>query len=350
MNSQIKVNRSRLVSILEMLLPAAGSGPSPQANQMFKFNEDSISATDGIVSVDAWLKEPLVGLKFRIGTSLIGFLKSLSSDEVIMKCSDDSMTVSSGKSRMKFVTHVATVDDNNADESPLVEISAPLSNVLVGGLISCCGNVAIGDTAGILGGVCIKDNNVISTNRFRIFRHTMDSTGINCVVPSKFVGVISRYKDNASIVITKYENSLRLTVDTEFATMDISTRLVSGKYPELESYIPSVNGVVVKLPKDFKEVISRHLMVIRGVGEEDRGTNIEIAESTCCIKTVNKSVCEIEDTVELCERVDGKIEFIINPALLMDIIGNCNEFQYYPDGKFVLFRFDNIVYLVQTRE
>jgi DNA polymerase III sliding clamp (beta) subunit (PCNA family) len=351
MNSQVKINRFELISILEMLLPATGGGICPQTNQMFKFDEDSVSATDGIISIDAWLKQPLAGFKFKVNTSLVGFLKGLSSDEVSVRCSDDSITVSSGKSRMKFVTAlVGKTNDVNDSETPSVELQAPVSNKLVDGLISCCENVAAGDTAGVLGGVCINNGSVISTNRSRIFRYKMDDTGINCVVPTKFVKTISKYRDNASLVISKYGTLLKAVVDTEFAIVDIRTRLVSGNYPELESYIPSTDGVVVKFPEGFKKVILRHLMVIRGVGEEDRGTNIEIDGSTCTVKTVNKSVCEIEDVIDLCNSVETKIEFIINPALLIDVIGEYNEFQYYPDGKFVLFQSGNVVYLVQTRE
>lgn len=350
MSRCIKVNRFELIKCLEIVSLAVNSNnisPGP----VFRFYNGFISATDGIFEIIVKLKNPIDEFQFEIGINILNFLKNLSTDEVTIRQYDDYIIISSNKSKMKFsIVRIKNISVNDKLDELVTKVSPPASTELINGLIACHKNVAIGDTAGIIGGVRIKNDEIISTNRFRIFRYLMKnkSIEIETVVPIKFINVISKYKDNESITICKHTSSLRAFVETELAFIEIKTKLLIGKFPELSSYFPNVRGIPIKFPKDFKNIITRHLMAIKGI--KDIGTNISIKDSLCTIRTVNNLVCEIEDTIDLDETHKDEISFIVSPSLLIDIPEECNELQYYVDKKFITFEHENMTYLIQTME
>jgi len=348
----MKVNRQALIQALETVAPVLGAAGSPADMQAIKFWDDKVQVSNGLV----WIQNKLpVDLGYRVsvpGAPFIALLKSLKADEVELKLGKDAkyLAVQTNRVEGKF---------NGTKLEKFVEIDFSMWKIIhddktckaiASGLISCRNNVSKDENAGALQGVRIDGNRIISTNRSRIFRFSLPTdTQWQCTVYTTFIDIVASHRDRIEAF---------LLFDGAFGVMagdvKIQTKLIDGKYPELDQYFPDQTALsgakTISFDESINDVLGRQIEFVKGMDSADKESTIVVAGKTMFITTRNPSIGEITETIPLAAEVDRELTFLINPILLRDVAAGSKWFSFLPESKLVMFECEEVKHLLQTRE
>jgi DNA polymerase III sliding clamp (beta) subunit (PCNA family) len=348
----MNVNRRALIGRLEIVAPVFGPAGAPIDTQNIKLWDDLVQVSNGLVRIQTSLP---VNLEFRVavpGAAFIALLKSLKTDEVDLKLGKDGkyLSVMTDKVQGKFnATKVEKIEPIDFTMYKAITDAKQCEDIIAG-LAACRHNVSKDENAGALCGVRIDGNKILSTNRSRIFRFALTfDVGYQCTVQTGFIDVAAVHIDKIDAVYYMVDEAFGVSSgDTK-----IQTKLIDGKYPDLDSYFPDENSTNVKVITyldNIGESLGRHIEFLSGVDKADKEVLIKFAGDVCEFITRNPSVGEIVEVMKLKDPVDKEITFLINPILLKEFLSRCNHFSYFGDSKLVLFELDGVKHLVQTRE
>jgi DNA polymerase III sliding clamp (beta) subunit (PCNA family) len=372
----MKIDRKQLIECLDMVSLALGGALSEFKNQCFRFHEDLVQATDGEVSIEAQLPAN-IGIDCSIhGQSFLSLIKSLDEELIDLQSNDRELVVSTDKVEGKLVIHNLS-EFKEYSSNPTKVGTIPNIKEFVDGLIKCRHNVSLDTTSKmVIHGVKISDTIILSTNRYRIFKCKLDfKSGIDCIIPTKFVDVVSKCKDKITGMFCENGSRLVAIIDDEPNTnIWIWTQLLSGDYPDLNKYFsrstdPTTN---VCLPDDIDQVINRHASFVKDVDISNRESLISIDGDKCTIKTTNVNTGILKESVTLKDKptvrsnpnednnskhaidnallnsVGFSIKFYVDPILIKDIIKECKTFSYYSEDKSIIFRTEKFDYFIQV--
>lgn len=345
------MDRMNLLKCVEAVSPAISSTGLIDY-QYITICGDKILATNGSIRIDAYLKDPLPGLYCAVhGEQFLTFLKGLSTDSISMDFDGSVLVVSSGRSKMKFLTgKPQTMIQADLGESKNAHVISEDLQRITYGLYLCGNNVATDRLAGPIGGVGINGSYITSTNRVRAIRFQIPDTKIKCIIPRKFTdelrnGIFDEliFNDSCAIAIRKSEEP----------KVVIQSKLILGNFPNLDEFF-SVNlkkRVTLKFGEEINSVVKRHSSVIKSVDFSNRESRFSVCGKTCTVTTSNSSIGEVVDTMELEEDPGVELSFLVDPSLLVSNMIKKWEFSYMVDGKYLLFDLDDSCkYLIQTRE
>ncbi len=342
------INKKALIESMEMASEALGGVESPIDNQCFHFYDSVLQAYNGTMTVEVWTSPVNLNLKFSVpGSPLLSLLKTLNVDEIDLELENNSLKVSAGNVKCKFVTTPIT-EPLCAVKDHLVNVSGNLFKQIIDGLDMCRHVVSRDKTAGPICGINIDNDIIISSDKCRILKFDLGvNCNINCVVPVDFVNVVSKYKDKISGI--GFTKDKYLTVLSDNAM--ITTALIINKYPDLDQYFPGNEGkyCVIDFSGNIKESVDRWIKFLSGVDRADKEVLISISGDKCRITAVDPTLGDLEEEVKLSKAIDVKVEFYVNPTLLRDMTSRCNSFKYYIDSRLVLFEGEGFKCLIQTR-
>lgn len=349
----MKVNRQELIKALETVAPALGSSGAPIDTQSIKFWDGLIQSSNGLVRIQTKLP---VDFGFRIsvpGDPLIALLKSLKTDEVELNLGKDGKFLAVRTVKVDGKFNAIKVEDFHLIDFSMYKTITDKDQCksIIEGLAMCRNNVSKDDNAGPLKGIRIEGNEVLSTNRSRIYRYKLKSdTGWHCTVYKTFVDVVVSHTDSVETICMMADEALGVIIGSTY----IQTKLISGTYPNLDQYFPNQKSVeasrIITYLDPIGDSLGRHIDFLSGVDNAEKEVSITIAGLTCEVVSKNESVGELREVVDLKEKVDTEISFLINPILLKDFLTRCNYFRYLLDSRLVLFEILGVEHLVQTRE
>jgi len=255
------VHRKEFVSKLEEVFPAIGGGFIPEYD-CFHFRDKLVQATDGMIKISAEL-ENNTDLDCCVPAEpLLRLLKSLDDDEVEISCNGKELLVKAGKVQgLIMIRGKAAID---VFSLPKIEPVECYDDLVTG--LSLCSIVTSKDSAaGSLGGVLVNESELFGTDAYRLARWPLKYKldGVKCIIPSKFIKIISSKKDR--IVEIGYSSD----ASTLSATFDNGTKVVSGtltgRYPDVTRCFPSSECEYVEL--DISEALSgvldRHISFLK---------------------------------------------------------------------------------------
>ena len=128
-----------------------------------------------------------------------------------------------------------------------------------------------------------------------------------------------------------------------------------GEYRDLSPFVPASDSVVkMELASDFPAVLDRHLAFQKEVPPVDKELVFTVTGEQVVTLSVTKVGMEqsrrlTENTTVKNNQRSDMFSFSVNPSLLLDAMGRCWEFSFFPDASIVLFEGTQFKYLVQTR-
>lgn len=348
----MKVNRKQLVDVLEKVAPALGFNVLVPEFQNFQIDGNRIQTTDGVMLIDTALPVD-TELKCAIpGAPFLHLLQSLNDEEVELIYKDGTLSVKTNRVKGVFTTSTITSLKNIDDllQEPVVGISGNLSD-LIQGFGFCRFGVSEDKTSGPLCGVRIESDSVFGTDRYRIVKWSLKTaSSIKCSLPLKFVNVVLKYKDE--ILSMHYVEDERFIVMLEDGTY-IGTAVLAGDYPDLLQYFPNASVASyreVELVDDLTDVLERHISFLKNVNEIDKEITIKICKDKCIVSSIDKELGTLREELKVSSEEDPEVEFHVNPVFLKDIMRVCSSFKYYAYEGLVLFKADELEYLVQVRK
>jgi len=346
----MKVNRKQLVESLELVYPAVGVSAFVPEFQNFRFYDDKVQATDGVMKIETVLPDEM-NLKCSVPAApFLHLLKSLDEDEIELSLDKNELSVITDKIEGTFVT--APIDKFNFVVVPDEMIEGTYHESLIDGFKFCRYGVSKDQTLGPLCGVRLNEKNMFSSDRFRIlkwnFQESFLYSGFGCSLPLKFVNTLIKYKDKLTAVW--YLKDKMVGVVLAGGDTQIVTDILTGEYPDLGEYFSSLSdSIEIEFSFGLQDVLERHITFLSDVDSIDKEIMICVEKDLCIFTTSSKSLGILTEKLKLVNPVDTKIEFCINPLLLKDIVNQVSSFKYYTKEKLVLLETENGQCLVQTR-
>ena len=348
----MNANRKALIEALEVVVPVLGSAGTPVELQSIRIWDDQIQTTNGLVRIQTNLPTNL-GLRISVpGAAFVALLKSLKTDDVDLNIDKGGKYLAVRTTKVEGKFNITKIDKFDPIEFAGYKsiTNDDLCSAIMSGMTTCRNNVSKDENAGALQGVRVEGNEILSTNRSRIYRFTLPAdTGWHCTIYKVFIDVADKHRDHLT--------SFHLN-DDSFGVIAggviIQTKLISGAYPALDQYFPNRESVdaakCITYLDPMGDSLSRHIDFLAGVDSAEKEVSISFSGTTCEIVSRNPSIGEITEVIDLKEAVPDHIEFLINPILLKDFLTRCNHFKYLPDSKLVLFEIHGVEHLIQTRE
>lgn len=351
-SERIMMKRTDITAALETIVPAIASNAPVAELENFLIDGKIVQATDCRTMIRTSLSEDS-GLKCLVpALPVYQLLSSLSLAEVDLKLVEDELKIVSGRVRGKFKV---TLDAQILDRLDFdVETWAKVPKGLVAALTTCKFSASTDTSRGAVAGVRIKDNQVYSSDGYRISIVTLPAVeggleNTEMVLPISIIKVLERYNEaNVEGWVRKGDLVLfKLSTGTVIATKDIA-----GKYPDAETFaaLEQAKEVTdeITFPDSLSESLLRHVALQRDVADVDRDVTISL-EGNCLTIHSSGVGAELEEELSLTAKVEGKYCFGIHPAFLLDILKRTTKMRYSTDQDFVVFSTEGFQHLAMVR-
>ncbi|MHA2023815.1 MAG: hypothetical protein ACTSWQ_09160 [Candidatus Thorarchaeota archaeon] len=345
----MKINRENFVAALEKVRPALGINVLVPAFQGFIIKGRSVTATDGVVVINTKAVED-TGLDCVVpGPQFYDLLKKLKDNTVELKQEKESLVVKSKRGAVKGTfTLISKIELPSPPDCDVV--AGESFNQLATGLNLCRYSVSKDETTGVLCGVHVRGNKIISTDRYRISMYQMDDLKFDTpfTIPLKFVNILVRCGTKVDSVGVSEDN--QMIVMLEDGTL-LYTGLLVGEYKDLTGFFPDdkKDHKTIRFPDKLEPVLERHITFLKDIEPTGKVTNVTLSAKKCRLNSSDMNLGELEEVLDLVDELEGEVAFPINPMHWRDVSKICSEFLYYPEAEdqmeLILFRTDNLAYL-----
>jgi hypothetical protein len=269
------------------------------------------------------------------GIELVKLLKKMPGEEVELKSTDKFLQVKGGGLNAKFRKYPdKTKEPPDYSKLNFVDIS----NDFLDGVNCCLPSVSDKEIQGVLTGMHIADNKIVSCNNITVTEYTMEkSTGMVFTLPKIMAKVVEDFRpvlmciDNNKVVFTNADK-----------TVFIWSVLMAGKYP-MDNMVKLLDckGEEYTLPKEAGgEALTTSLFSFDAEdGTSFVGVDIKDKE---VVLSGNKSFGSLENAIE--HKSDKQFKFYIDPGVLTRALGINTTFNHC--GNYITFKNKNIRHLV----
>ena len=338
---KMEINRLDLIKSLEIAENALGDNTEPNEQsrlerQSFRFNDSMVYANNGTIAIETILSFDTGSQCCVHGKQLLDFLKSLSTETINADFGEKQLKISSGKIKANFNTSPYKEYEtiiNKFCKNPMTK--EQIAKILYG-LEVCKKFVHREKTQGVLCGVHIGKESIMASDRKRIARQFIGDSGIDCVLPLKFVDVLLQY--GPEVYSMQLPNNTQ-ELQAFFGDSVLATVIYGDKFPDFDKFFPadaigSIN-VSFKDPGEFYKALNRHVAILADSDLADRDTKIAVSGNTLTFSTTSKSVGVIEETFDIISQDEKEVTFFVDPLLLKQTIED--GFFYYLESKLILF-------------
>jgi len=342
----MKVNRISLVECLEKVIPALGINVLVPEFQYLQISGRRIQATDGALLIESTLPEGSDYGYFAVpGRPFYDLLRNLDKEEVDLIVEESKLKVKTNKIEGTFTildkVNIKEVDIPNS----LVSVE-DFSN-FIQGLNYCRFGVSKDETLGPLCGVRVKENLLLSSDRYRITKWELKSSlSFECSLPVKFIDILLRNKNE--IQKMGYTKNDTFVVELKDGTF-IVTAVLTGEYQDLLQYFPVSEYKEIEFVDDQRDALEKHISFLKNVNLADKEVEVKISKNKCIFTSKDKELGILIEEVEIASSNSSEIEFSVNPIFLKDIMEICSGFKYYVEMGLILFETEKLQYLVQIR-
>jgi hypothetical protein len=358
----MRVNRLALLSSLSRVWPVVGNNQLVPEYQCFTFYGTRVQATDGALWLDSPLPEGL-DLKLAVQAEPVYHLiQSIKDEEIELEVVGDELkklVIKTGTIKSEFTFHDPKPASVPTDGMTKVEV--PSIAEFVRGLDFCHYGAAKDESQGVMCGVYINGDVVWGCDRFRVLQWKMEKpVNLTASISTKMIEILSRVQGQIKDIMFR-SNPGASSGGTLRVTLEGGAELWGcahvGEYRDLSVFFPKTESAVkMEMSSDFPAVLDRHLTFLKDVPPVDKELVFTVTSEKVGTLSVSKTSSGAQPTRKLSEDTTVKnntspntFEFRVNPSLLLDAMGKCWQFSYFPDAGIVLFEGTQFKYLVQTR-
>ncbi len=244
------------------------------------------------------------------GKKLLTALKAAKTDEIVFDIQNEHINIKAGRSKVKIET---TAETQNI-KIQKGETCLTMTDNLIDNFKKVLHAVDTGNPKPELNGILFQSNsgtsNIVGTDtrRLSIVSYNEASNDFNVIIPKE--GVVSIIKLFDSLGVDAYISDTMLTIATD--TIEYSTKLINGKFPDYRRIIPKGHTQKVTLNKQkFYELIKEASLFIPEIKIVISDGNITIAD--------NDGNCETKDSID---DENANIGFYINSKLVLDFLSS----------------------------
>lgn len=357
----MRINRVALLQSLSRVYPVVGNNQLVPEYKAFTFYGTRVQATDGAMWIDAPLPEGLVLDLAVEAEPVYVLLQGMDDEEVELEVKgDDLKKLIVRGSDIKSEFTLSTPKPEAFPEG-LTKVEIPNLPEFIRGLDFCHYGASKDEAQGVMCGVHVNGDAMWGCDRFRILQWKMEKPcNITATISTKMIELLNRVQGQIKEIEFR-ANEGKFTGGTLRIVLEGGTELWGcthvGEYRDLSQFFPATDSVVkMEMASDFPDVLDRHLKFLKDVPPVDKELVFTVSGEKVGTLSISKTSTGGQPTRKLTENTTVKnnasttiFEFRVNPSLLLDAMGRCWSFQYYPDSCIVLFEGPQFKYLVQTR-
>lgn len=358
----MRVNRLAFLQCLSRVWPVVGNNQLVPEYQAFTFYGTRVQATDGAMWLDAPLPE---GLDLQLAVHaepVYQLIQSIKDEEIELEVLGDELK--------KLVVRTPSIESEFTFTPPkpasvpvegMMKIEVPNMAEFIRGLDFCHYGAAKDEAQGVMCGVHANGDMMWGCDRYRILQWKMEKpVDFDASVSTKMIELLHRVQAQIKDISFR-SNPEKFTGGTLRISLDGGAELWGcthvGEYRDLSQFFPSTDSAVkMEMSSDFPEVLDRHLAFLKEVPPVDKELVFTVTGEKVKTLSVSKTSSGTQPTRKLTENTAVKnnkstttFEFRVNPSLLLDAMGRCWSFAFYPEQSIVLFEGNQFKYLVQTR-
>lgn len=192
-------------------------------------------------------------------------------------------------------------------------------------------------TMGALNCVCVQDDQILSSDTFRISNYQMKEKMDSFLIPSIVIKDLIRYP------ITKYciDNSWIHFEDEN--GLIFSSRILLTTYPDILNYL-NLEGITIEIPDKLKDILPHIDIFTKDEFEIDKKIKIKINNNELWCEASNQSG-QVQKKIDIDYRGE-EITFLINPIFLSQILEKSTTIKISPDRKKALFLSEKFKHLM----
>jgi len=358
----MKINRLALLQSLSTVWPVVGNNQLVPEYQAFTFYGTRVQATDGAM----WLDAPLpAGLDLQLAVHaepVYQLIQGIKDDEIELEVTGDELK--------KLVVKTKDIESEFTFSTPkpavaptdgMTKVEVPNIAEFIRGLDFCHYGAAKDEAQGVMCGVFVNGNTMWGCDRFRVLQWTMEKpVNLSASVSTKMIEILRRIQTKIKEVSFR-SNPEKFSGGTLRISLEGGSELWGcthvGEYRDLSVFLPTTKSVVkMEMSSDFPAVLDRHLAFLKDVPPVDKELVFKVTGEKVGTLSVAKTSSGAQPTRRLNENTTvknntspGTFEFRVNPFLLLDAMGRCWSFSFFPSAGIVLFEGTQFKYLVQTR-
>ena len=295
----MKVNRKKLVTALDQVVPGLAGKEIIEQTHSFIFKDGEVLTFNDEISV-----------RFPINIGIEGAVKASEFHKLISKLKDTEieLTQEKGEIRVKGKRTRAGISMESEISMPLDEIQPPekwdkLPKDFGDAVSFCLFSVSTDMTKPILRCLSVKGSRIISSDDFRITKHRIKKIAKEFLIPGSVARQLIPYKPVKYAIVEGW-----LHFKNEEGVI-FSCRTYQEKYPNVTKFL-DVEGVEVVLPKKLPAILERAGIFTKTKFEQDSCVKILIKKGKIIVKGKGDSgwmreSCNIKYKGE-------PVEFIIN--------------------------------------
>jgi hypothetical protein len=303
--------------------------------------------TDHFIFDDTYLRtyNDKIAISYPFETGINGAIKAdefyklvskITAKDLEMGLNDDGkLVINAGTTEAEIMTH-----DEIA--CPIIEVQAKRWNKLAEGFENAayfC-SFSAAKTLAVVTLTCLwlKDDMIISTDRFRASRYKVKGKIPQVLLPASVIKELKGYEPEKFVL----ENSWAHFKNKEGAIF--SCRIIDGEYPERVLDIFEPNGDNIKLPADLKGKIDI-AKIFPDSDEDKEDVTIEVSKGKMTI-VGESAIGKIKETTKIKYNKKG-FKFEVSPEALQEIIAHTDEMIVGEDSLY--FAGENFEHVISLR-
>lgn len=346
------MNREHLVAALRTLLPGIAKQDIVEQFGCFTIQGKDVRVTNGRLFIRAVLDED-TGVEAAVPARVLySLLSSMSSPDIEFISGKDTVTIKGGAALGKLMTKKIETSQKLFEiiQEPTDGEWLSIPEGLLEGLKFCKFSASKDLTTGVLTGVTVNENGIISCDRYRITCYMPQESITNLVVtlPVQLIQELEKHTKDIQGYCVKSSLIFFKIADGKVI---IGSAMLPGEYPDVLKYLPECKDEdIITLPDTLPQCLDRQMVVQSDVQDIDMETKIKFDKGKIILYSIGKDVGEVTESIDY-ETPTGMIgvEVSINPSFFKDFFAIGNKMAVDVNSESVMILGENLLHLVKTK-
>ena len=287
-------------------------------------------------------------------TRLVNFITKTKGKYIKIIHTEDKAKISCGKAKLSLNSLMLNeIDAQVIDEIKKIsdgKITAKIPEGFCEGIESCSYSASNDPADGTLACVCIKGENIVATDKYRMGVYKMDSSifksNESVLINASLSSMLANFKPE------KFKISDSWSIFKNSEDIIFAMRRIRGEYP-IEKYIKVFSNFKsnkrIKLPDEIIRIIDLITSMTNETTYVDRYVNIDIKEDELMLSSSSESAA-IEERIKI-DYTGSPFSFTINPTALqqaLSVVGT-SMLKRGKDNRTVLMQSGNFKHIIALK-
>lgn len=349
--ASVVFNREKLLTKLEMLLPAVGRNSLLPFFQAFQWNRNgTLFASNGVMTLRTPLGQTLETDCGIPAIPLIDILKMLKEESVTITDLDkEEIEVTSGRTNVKLVKR--GYRDFSVTEKFNTELHGDDVRKFLQKVQSCCFCAMPNKFYDVWSGIVLHKGKILASDRYRICKIVYPVDIPKTVsIPINTIDVLLKYQEDIESIAFSESCGILRAIFKDGGQTQFYSSLHISEIEDVCSFFPSEDEEAIPIPfnSEIREIIERHLLFQKEVNSVDREIEITLSGKKMIIHSQTPTLGEMNDEVPA-KNNTAEVKIFVSPDFLVTPL-QINEVLLYPSRNSILMNGEGEVqYLVALR-